>query len=316
KDEDPTGLLNEGFRYRDIETGMWLSRDPAGFVDGPNLYAYVKQNPWTAWDPLGLSGWGDPRGLPGCSPQLRNALDQQDRDRAVSAGQALNHLGGVIKGGLSGIGSLLKMGLNLITGGSAYKDHDAFSLVPGVDLVAHEVNGTKAALPDVTTAEGQGEALLSVALMAEGGRASFGKKSGAPLASSQKALATNETIIEYTDHTSNTFNSGETFTINRCDYSHIVDPPSVGPGKPFTQLQKEKILQHNKDSNRGVLRSDRSGALLIPSQKSQKSVTPATNEAQVDHVEPRSVGGENSSSNAMVLSRSENRQKSNNTGNQ
>lgn len=57
KDEDPTGLLNEGFRYRDIETGVWLSRDPAGFVDGPNLYAYVKQNPWTSWDPEGLSVW-------------------------------------------------------------------------------------------------------------------------------------------------------------------------------------------------------------------------------------------------------------------
>ncbi|MDZ4402144.1 putative Ig domain-containing protein [Prosthecobacter sp.] len=55
KDEDPTGLLNEGFRYRDIETGVWLSRDPAGFVDGPNLYAYVKQNPWTAFDPDGLA---------------------------------------------------------------------------------------------------------------------------------------------------------------------------------------------------------------------------------------------------------------------
>lgn len=55
KDEDPTGLLNEGFRYRDLETGVWLSRDPAGFVDGPNLYAYVKQNPWTAWDPHGLA---------------------------------------------------------------------------------------------------------------------------------------------------------------------------------------------------------------------------------------------------------------------
>ena len=47
-------MLNEGFRYRDIETGVWLSRDPAGFVDGPNLYAYVMQNPWTKFDPLGL----------------------------------------------------------------------------------------------------------------------------------------------------------------------------------------------------------------------------------------------------------------------
>lgn len=53
KEEDPTGLLNEGFRYRDIETGVWLSRDPAGFVDGPNLYAYVQQNPWSKFDPDG-----------------------------------------------------------------------------------------------------------------------------------------------------------------------------------------------------------------------------------------------------------------------
>ncbi len=55
KDEDPTGLLNEGHRYRDLETGTWLSRDPAGFVDGPNLYAYVRANPWSKFDPLGLA---------------------------------------------------------------------------------------------------------------------------------------------------------------------------------------------------------------------------------------------------------------------
>ncbi len=55
KDEDPTGLLNEGFRYRDLETGVFLTADPAGFVDGPNLYTYVKQNPWTSFDPEGLA---------------------------------------------------------------------------------------------------------------------------------------------------------------------------------------------------------------------------------------------------------------------
>jgi RHS repeat-associated protein len=54
KDEDPTGLLNEGFRYRDLETGVFLSRDPAGTVDGPNVYTYVQQNPWTKYDPEGL----------------------------------------------------------------------------------------------------------------------------------------------------------------------------------------------------------------------------------------------------------------------
>jgi RHS repeat-associated protein len=55
KEEDPTGLLNEGFRYRDMETGTFISRDPLGFVDGPNVYCYVRQNPWTAFDPEGLN---------------------------------------------------------------------------------------------------------------------------------------------------------------------------------------------------------------------------------------------------------------------
>jgi RHS repeat-associated protein len=54
KEEDGTGLLNEGHRYRCLETGMFVSRDPAGFVDGPNLYAYVEQNPWSSFDPEGL----------------------------------------------------------------------------------------------------------------------------------------------------------------------------------------------------------------------------------------------------------------------
>ena len=55
KDEDPTGLLNEGMRYRDLEFGIFLTRDPLGHVDGPNEYTYVRQNPWTYYDPYGLS---------------------------------------------------------------------------------------------------------------------------------------------------------------------------------------------------------------------------------------------------------------------
>ena len=54
KDEDAWGALNEGQRYRDMEFGVFLTRDPAGFVDGPNVYTYVRQNPWTKFDPEGL----------------------------------------------------------------------------------------------------------------------------------------------------------------------------------------------------------------------------------------------------------------------
>lgn len=38
----------------DAETGRWLKRDPAGYVDTPNLYNYVNNMPLTRVDPAGL----------------------------------------------------------------------------------------------------------------------------------------------------------------------------------------------------------------------------------------------------------------------
>jgi len=66
-------LLDEGFRYRDLETGSFITKDPAGFVDGPNLYTYVRQNPWTSFDPEGLdeqtiSAQADPNYTPPPNP--------------------------------------------------------------------------------------------------------------------------------------------------------------------------------------------------------------------------------------------------------
>lgn len=55
KYEEPNGLLNEGHRYRDRTTNTFITRDPLGYIDGPNNYNYVKQNPWSAWDPNGLA---------------------------------------------------------------------------------------------------------------------------------------------------------------------------------------------------------------------------------------------------------------------
>ena len=41
----------------DPQIGRWITPDPAGFADGPNLYAYVKNNPMILFDPYGLSAW-------------------------------------------------------------------------------------------------------------------------------------------------------------------------------------------------------------------------------------------------------------------
>ena len=48
------GLYYMRARYYDEEVGRFISEDPAGFVDGPNLYAYVGGNPIMLVDPSGL----------------------------------------------------------------------------------------------------------------------------------------------------------------------------------------------------------------------------------------------------------------------
>jgi hypothetical protein len=43
-------------RYYDASTGRFISEDPAGFVDGPNLYIYAGNNPILYVDPTGEFG--------------------------------------------------------------------------------------------------------------------------------------------------------------------------------------------------------------------------------------------------------------------
>ncbi|MGD9789581.1 MAG: RHS repeat-associated core domain-containing protein [Phycisphaerales bacterium] len=47
-------LYHVRHRVLDPELGRWLQRDPAGFVDGLNLYAYTRSSPFGASDPYGL----------------------------------------------------------------------------------------------------------------------------------------------------------------------------------------------------------------------------------------------------------------------
>ncbi|WP_416414834.1 RHS repeat protein [Pantoea sp. App145] len=55
KERDATGLYYYGYRYYQPWVGRWLSADPAGAVDGLNLFRMVRNNPMTLRDHDGLA---------------------------------------------------------------------------------------------------------------------------------------------------------------------------------------------------------------------------------------------------------------------
>jgi insecticidal toxin complex protein TccC len=56
KERDATGLYYYGFRYYAPWLGRWLNPDPAGIIDGLNLYGMVKNNPVVFVDQQGFYG--------------------------------------------------------------------------------------------------------------------------------------------------------------------------------------------------------------------------------------------------------------------
>lgn len=57
---DAPGLWLSRHRYYSPHLARWTTRDPAGYVDGPNLYEYVGGYPLIAIDPYGLRREYDP----------------------------------------------------------------------------------------------------------------------------------------------------------------------------------------------------------------------------------------------------------------
>ncbi len=83
-------------------------------------------------------------------------------------------------------------------------------------------------------------------------------------------------------------------------------------GRDFTKAGKEAVIDLNKVKNKGDVICNTCGTKTVPATKSSKGVTPSKAERQIDHIVPKSKGGNGTPNNGQILCRDCNIKKSNN----
>jgi RHS repeat-associated protein len=284
KEEDPTGLLNEGMRYRCLETGVFITRDPLGVTAGPNFYTYVSQNPWTKFDPHGLAEVM-PNGMRFLTDGgYRHYQGNADPEREDPYPGQINTLA-------------VEHSANRNSASPAVQAR----LDAKVDnFVSDDTHMTKVVSLDnaIQSVQSPGEFTPIEAFAAGGAYSASNIKPGMVTPTMSARDIRQQTLREVEQ-------------ASKPNYRQVPDPKNVGPGKHFTRRQVVEYRKANAQFNDGQMRSDISGKPLVNPRQHRKGVTPPSNEAHVDHIDPRSEGGSNSSKNAQVISREENLKKSN-----
>jgi RHS repeat-associated protein len=256
KDTDPTNFVDEGFRYRDLETGSFLTRDPAGFVDGPNLYTYVRQNPWTGFDPEGLFSATDL--IPNPVPDIEQA--SQGYSEAFSS---TSTVGQRAFGLTEGLAFDLDAAVTLIPGEGA-AEHAVEKVV--VNEVKEEVEAgvkqqVKTAAENTAKTTGEQNENVVYRALREGEDPSKGLSAKSPGAGTQIGSHVNgkkdTSLISTTkdpDKALGKFNSGNgvvKIDLNKVDAKVTDASNGVGKGQVYSRTKSDKeVLIHHEDASK------------------------------------------------------------------
>ncbi len=134
---------------------------------------------------------------------------------------------------------------------------------------------------------------------------------GVEIAATALAVAVGVAAHEYSKDSSPSPDTPTAREPPQFHYQYNTSHSTVGPGLDFTPSQRREIYQQHLEQSGGILISEESGTILSRAGRYTKGYVPDPREAQIDHIIPRSLGGENSAENARVISREENIRKSN-----
>lgn len=140
-----TGLYYYKNRYYDASTGRFIQRDPMGYIDGLNMYAYADNSPSNYMDPLGLSIKDF-----FCNPWIRGLQKGLDVAGFIPGlGEFADGLNAAIYLGQGDWKNAAISGLSLLPGGDAAKGmryaDDVLGAAAGATKLADKANDTRKA---------------------------------------------------------------------------------------------------------------------------------------------------------------------------
>lgn len=153
--------------------GVWVQRDPLGYLDGPSLYEFVSSNPIIGLDPIGTSWWCNAKciaavtvaaaALTLCFAALASCV--------ATGGAACPVALGACCGAIGALGAAVRICSSCTTAGGDPRFNDVLAVLGLVCAVASVFTGWKKLLPFLRS--GAAPAASSV-LTLEGGSSATG----------------------------------------------------------------------------------------------------------------------------------------------